>query len=175
MIATVLPPDERRTARPRRPQCTQGLIAASALLPIAYLAPAELYWVETATSSASAEVRSEWSAQAAAYSTQERIHELKSLSGLTWNQLARAFGTSRRSLLHWGAGDHMSATNSERLTELLSELRAAGIADAQAGRSWLMQVDETGSSPWLRWVDTAKRADERRSWVARQPEPVEDA
>ncbi len=174
MSATLLPPDEPRTAQPRRPKYTQGLITASALLSVAHLGPADLYWIETATASASPEGRSDWVAHHTARSAQERIDELKAMSGLTWDQLARAFGTTRRSLLHWHAGGSISAANSEKLTELLAELRAAGVAEAEAGRTWLMQVDETGSSPWLRWVDSAKRDDERRSWVSRQPEPVQE-
>lgn len=39
-------------------------------------------------------------------------------SGLTWDQVARMFGVSRRSVHLWAAGGRMSAQNQETLTRL---------------------------------------------------------
>lgn len=40
-------------------------------------------------------------------------------SGLTWDQLARYFGVSRRAVHLWAAGGRMSATNEELLAHLV--------------------------------------------------------
>jgi hypothetical protein len=61
------------------------------------------------------------------FSTQVRA--LHSRSGLTWEQLSRLFGVSRRAVHQWANGGRMNARHTERLAELsqiLSELPAAG-------------------------------------------------
>ena len=49
----------------------------------------------------------------------EGISELRRIGGLTWDQLARLFRVTRRSLHFWASGNPMSAENEERLHRLI--------------------------------------------------------
>ena len=51
------------------------------------------------------------------------IAELRRLCGFTWDQLARLFNVSRRSLHFWASGKAMSPANEEHLQRVLSVLR----------------------------------------------------
>lgn len=55
-----------------------------------------------------------------------RIQQLKEDSGLTWDQLCRLFGVSRRSLHLWAAGGRMNSRNEERLAYLEQVVKAIG-------------------------------------------------
>lgn len=61
----------------------------------------------------------------------EMLDEAKDLSGLTWDQLARIMGVSRRSLHFWINGRALSAEHEERLH------RITQIVEMLAGRSQL--------------------------------------
>lgn len=52
------------------------------------------------------------------------LREIKEKSGLTWDQLAKGFGVSRRTVHMWMAGGKMSAGNQERLIRLATDVRA---------------------------------------------------
>jgi DNA-binding transcriptional regulator YiaG len=54
------------------------------------------------------------------------IGELRRLSGFTWDQLARLFNVSRRSLHFWASGKPMASSNEEHLQRLPFDLLAAG-------------------------------------------------
>lgn len=62
--------------------------------------------------------------QAPTWSAADAIRELHRESGLTWDQLSKLFGTSRRALHMWANGARLSATNESRLHELESIIRA---------------------------------------------------
>lgn len=49
-----------------------------------------------------------------------RLHEE---SGLTWEQLGRVFGVSRRAVHLWANGSRMNAANTETLAELVAVVR----------------------------------------------------
>jgi DNA-binding transcriptional regulator YiaG len=66
---------------------------------------------ETQTTSSASEARRDPSAHP--------IAELRRLSGLTWDQLARLLGVSRRTLHFWVSGKPMTPINEERLARLL--------------------------------------------------------
>jgi transcriptional regulator with XRE-family HTH domain len=55
--------------------------------------------------------------------THEAIVELRQLSGLSWAELARLFGVSRRALHFWVEGKPLSLDNEARLRELLRFVR----------------------------------------------------
>ena len=66
-----------------------------------------------------------------------RVRRLKDRSGLTWEQLARLVGVSRRTLHAWDVGATMSAAHRYRLEQLESRLdhlsaRAESIFDRSA-------------------------------------------
>ena len=76
------------------------------------------------------------------------IAELRRLSGFTWDQLARIFNVSRRSLHFWASGKAMAATNEEHLQRLLSVVRKIDRGSAGANRAALLSAREDGSLPF---------------------------
>ena len=68
----------------------------------------------------------------------ERVRRLKSESGLTWDQLRRLFGVSRRSMHLWAGGARMNARNAERLAYLEQVVRALGAKDSDQCREALV-------------------------------------
>lgn len=110
----------------------------------AYAAPTDMVWrsqrsVEQTT--AGAIVPSAQPAGAA-------IGELRRLSGLTWDQLARMFCVSRRSLHFWASGKPMAPSNEEHLQRVLAVLRRIDRGAASANRTALLGVREDGSIPF---------------------------
>ena len=63
------------------------------------------------------------------------IGELRRLSGLTWDQLARLLGVSRRSVHFWASGKPMAQSNEEHLRRLLAVVRKVdrGFCESQPG------------------------------------------
>lgn len=76
------------------------------------------------------------------------IGELRRLSGFTWDQLARIFHVSRRSLHFWASGKPMAPSNEERLQRLLSVVRTIDRGSARANRTALLGAREDGSLPF---------------------------
>jgi transcriptional regulator with XRE-family HTH domain len=77
----------------------------------------------------------------------EAIAELRTLSGLTWEQLARLMGVSRRSLHLWASGKPMASTNEEKLARVLAVVRQLDRGTAAANRSWLLASSSEGLLP----------------------------
>ena len=119
------------------------------------------------------------------------IGELRRLSGLTWDQLARLFNVSRRSLHFWASGKPMAPSNEEHLQRLLAIVRKIDRGSASANRSALLAAREDGSIPFdllaagdyervlsllgageARRVQPPKLSDEARA--ARMPRPPEE-
>jgi DNA-binding transcriptional regulator YiaG len=73
------------------------------------------------------------------------IGELRRLSGFTWDQLARIFHVSRRSLHFWASGKAMAPSNEEHLQRLLSVVRRIDRGSASANRAALLGICEDGS------------------------------
>ena len=76
------------------------------------------------------------------------IGELRRLSGFTWDQLARLFNVSRRSLHFWASGKAMAAGNEEHLQRLLAVMRKIDRGSASANRAALLGVGEDGNMPF---------------------------
>ena len=70
--------------------------------------------------------------------TRSAIHELRRISGLTWDQLARLFNVSRRSLHAWGSGQPLYPANEERLNRLLAIIRYIDRGAADLNRQALL-------------------------------------
>lgn len=75
------------------------------------------------------------------------IAELRRLSGLTWEQLARLFNVSRRSLHFWASGKAMAAGNEVHLHRILAVLREADHGSAGATRTRLLAIGDDGAIP----------------------------
>lgn len=76
------------------------------------------------------------------------IGELRRLSGFTWEQLARLFNVSRRSLHFWASGKPMSPANEEHLHRLIAALRKIDRGSASANRAELLRAREDGCLPF---------------------------
>lgn len=72
---------------------------------------------------------------------------VKEHSGLTWEQLAKAFGVSRRAVHLWASGGHMNAQNAEVLRDLEATIRATGEQDPARVRAALTTKQSNGFSP----------------------------
>jgi len=74
--------------------------------------------------------------------------ELRRLSGLTWDQLARLFGITRRSLHFWASGKPLTPAHEERLSRLLATVRRLDRGSAHANRTRLLGVHTDGCIPF---------------------------
>ncbi len=72
------------------------------------------------------------------------IAELRCRSGLNWDQLARLFGVTRRSLHFWASGKTMSADNRERLQRLIATVRKVDRGSVEKNRAALLDPREDG-------------------------------
>jgi DNA-binding transcriptional regulator YiaG len=72
------------------------------------------------------------------------ISELRLLSGLTWEQLARLLGVARRSVHLWASGMALSPANEERLLRVLATIRQVDRGDAAANRAALFAEHKGG-------------------------------
>ncbi len=55
--------------------------------------------------------------------TKECVLEIKRLSGLTWDELGKVFGVSRRSVHNWAMGERLTAENSSKVRQVLANIR----------------------------------------------------
>lgn len=69
--------------------------------------------------------------------TQKALNELRKLSGLTWEQLAKLLKVSCRSLHFWASGQPLSRFNQENLNRLLGTIRYIDRGSASLNRSLL--------------------------------------
>ncbi len=76
------------------------------------------------------------------------ITELRRLSGFSWEQLARLFGVSRRSLHFWASGKAMTPANEEHLQRLLAIVRKIDRGSASANRALLLGARDDGTVPF---------------------------
>lgn len=79
--------------------------------------------------------------------TRAALNELRKLSGLTWEQLARLFNVSRRSLHFWASGQPLSSFNEESLNRLLGTIRYINRGSASINRSILLSPSSDGKVP----------------------------
>jgi transcriptional regulator with XRE-family HTH domain len=70
-------------------------------------------------------------------SPQEMVRWLYEESGLTWDQLARTLGVSRRSVHAWSGGQRVSGRNLERLSNVYSTIYAIAASSAEDRRHTL--------------------------------------
>lgn len=80
--------------------------------------------------------------------TRTALNELRKLSGLTWEQLARLFNVSRRSLHLWASGQPLSRSNEESLNRLLGTIRYINRGSASINRSVLLTPSSEGKLPF---------------------------
>lgn len=76
----------------------------------------------------------------------ETVRKLHADSGLTWTQLGKMFGVSRRAVHHWASGGRMNSANAERLAELVAEVRKLQGTTAEQRRAALFAPGADGVS-----------------------------
>jgi DNA-binding transcriptional regulator YiaG len=79
--------------------------------------------------------------------SQETLNELKQLSGLTWEQLAKVLNVSRRSLHFWASGKPISPFNEEHLRRLLATIRYIDRGSPDINRGALLQPQQGSTIP----------------------------
>lgn len=75
------------------------------------------------------------------------IAELRRVSGLSWQHLARLFGVDRRSIHFWASGRTMSDGNAEHLARVVALLRQLDRGDPARTREWLLAPSAGGELP----------------------------
>lgn len=113
---------------------TSVLLGAPAVVPSAANATSI---VVTAPASSSART---------AESASAKVKRMRELSGLTWDQFARAFNVSRRAVHHWASGGNLSAVNAALLDEFDRLLGAVGTGQPENVRQALTNADGSGES-----------------------------
>lgn len=93
----------------------------------------------------------------------EAIAELRLVTGFTWDQIARLFGVSRRSVHLWASGGAMSRENEEHLHRVLAIVRRSDCGRTGSIRAVLLTAKgSTTQCPFdllsARDYDTALRA-----------------
>lgn len=99
-------------------------------------------------------------------STAQLLTETHEESGLTWDQIARYFGVSRRAVHLWASGGRMSASNEELLAHLVQAVQAVKHLEPAARRQALLRIDAG-----LNIIDTERsRRSSRATDINRSPE-----
>ena len=90
--------------------------------------------------------RAVWMHPHDARSTAELVRDLWERSGLTWDQLARLFGVSRRAMHAWAAGARPNAYHQELLIELTQLMAQIDTGDPHRNRDQLLAPQPEGRS-----------------------------
>jgi transcriptional regulator with XRE-family HTH domain len=77
---------------------------------------------------------------------QQAVNDLRKSSGLTWEQLARLFDVSRRSVHFWASGQPLASAHEEKLNRILDVVRYISLGNASLNRSLLMGLGNDGKS-----------------------------
>jgi len=104
-----------------------------------------LYQVGNATTGAAASAASTVSASADRSDGRD-VRWLHEASGLTWEQLGRVFGVSRRAVHMWATGARMNSSNAETLFALAELVRSAPAVTPDDRRAWLLRSEGTQAS-----------------------------
>lgn len=70
----------------------------------------------------------------------EAVHDLRRLTGLTWDQLAKIFDVSRRTLHLWASGRPMTGANEAKLHRVLAFVHKVDRGAARENRALLLSV-----------------------------------
>lgn len=84
------------------------------------------------------------------------IRQVQHWSGLTWGELADAFGVSARAVHHWTAGRRLSARHVERVHDFIKLASNHRGKDATETRSRLMAPGPDGNSEYSRFREASK-------------------
>src|ERR1035441_737266 len=74
------------------------------------------------------------------------VRSLRQRSGLTWDELARVFGVTRRTLYNWSIGGQVSSAHAQTLARVIGLVHEVDTGDARLTRSRLLAPTESGST-----------------------------
>ncbi|MGW1121784.1 helix-turn-helix domain-containing protein [Streptomyces tanashiensis] len=94
-------------------------------------------------------------------STAVEVRLLRERSGLSWQQVARLFGVSRRAVHMWASGSRMTDHHAELLGRHLEVVRKHDQGDAEATRQHLLAAGQGSRSPYQLMVDYQLRSREK--------------
>jgi transcriptional regulator with XRE-family HTH domain len=80
--------------------------------------------------------------------TQKAIHEIRKVTGLTWEKLAKLFNVSRRTLHFWASGKRLNSFNEEQLNLLLDTIRYIDRGSASLNRNLFLMPFRDGTVPF---------------------------
>lgn len=107
-----------------------------------YASSANIYYTGIQTG----EVVTPRSSETSLHSSADAVKLLRAESGLTWDQLSRLFGVSRRALHHWASGGRMNSINEEHLNEIREAVRRLPVSEPGERRSLLLSTPDQGPS-----------------------------
>lgn len=98
--------------------------------------------------------------------TAEAVKRLRARSGLTWDELARAFGVSRRTVHAWASGTRMNQSHAERLSVLARIIDGLAADDPARARAEFHAPAADGVSLYQRLVRSLAQPGNRREGFA---------
>jgi hypothetical protein len=101
-----------------------------------------------------------------ATATATAIRRLHEVSGLTWDELARAFGVSRRTVHAWANGSKLNQTHSERLSAVARLIDSVATDSPPRTRAALHAPTSAGESPYQRLIRSFAQPGNRREGFA---------
>ncbi|MBK9577821.1 MAG: hypothetical protein IPO40_12150 [Fibrobacteres bacterium] len=102
-------------------------------------------WSESATSSVPRMSPIQSASPSIEVSAKEGILEIKRLSGLTWDELGKVFGVSRRSVHNWARGEAVTASHDAMIQAVLEKIRRIDQGSAMSTASRLRSLN--GEAP----------------------------
>ena len=80
------------------------------------------------------------------------MRSLRRRSGLTWDELARILGVSRRTLYNWSVGGQISAAHARILADIVGLIHEVDTGDPKLTRSRLLAPTNSGSTLYTQLV-----------------------
>lgn len=94
--------------------------------------------------------------------TAEAIRGLRERSGLTWEEIGKAFGVSRRAVHQWANGGRINSKNVERFSEIVALIDRIPTQAPEEVRSRLVTPNSRGSTLLGQLIATARPAAPKR-------------
>lgn len=103
----------------------------------------------------------------------ECVLEIRRLSGLTWDELAKVFGVSRRSIHNWALGDRLTDENADKVRRVLANVRM--VYDSSPARTAGILRGMYGDRPFFEVLASTTLAGESSTQVSPPTCPIFDA
>lgn len=104
--------------------------------------------------------------QGATPATAEAVKRLRAQSGLTWDELARAFGVSRRTVHAWASGTRLNQAHAARLSVLARVVDSLAADNPEEARAALHAPAADGESLYQRLIRSLAQPGNRREGFA---------